>query len=47
MRCYGGGQVDQGEVLDDCCHVISTLEALCSGPKSHIIIVKNLRNDYY
>ena len=23
VRRYGGGQTDQGEVLDDCCHVTS------------------------
>ena len=26
MRYYGGGQTDQDEVLDDCCHVISASE---------------------
>ena len=25
MRRYGGGQTDQGEVLDDCYHVTSAL----------------------
>ena len=30
VRRYGGGQTDQGEVLDDCCHVTSALETLRS-----------------
>ena len=25
MRRYGGGQTDQGEILDDCYHVTSAL----------------------
>ena len=28
MRRYGGGQTNQGEVLDDCCHVTSALGTL-------------------
>ena len=35
MRRYGGGQTDQGKVLDDCCYIISALETLCS--KDHVI----------
>ena len=30
MRRYGGGQTDQSEVLDDCCHVTSVLGTLRS-----------------
>ena len=30
MKCCNGGQADQGEVLDDCCHVIFTLGTLYS-----------------
>ena len=30
MRRYGGGQTDQGEVLDDCCYVTSALGTLRS-----------------
>ena len=30
MRRYSGGQTDQGEVLDDCCHVTSALGTLRS-----------------
>ena len=29
MRCYGGGQTDQGEVLDNCCYMTSALRTLC------------------
>ena len=25
VRCYEGGQTDQGKGLDDCCHVTSAL----------------------
>ena len=30
VRRYDGDQTDQGEVLDDCCHVTSTSEILRS-----------------
>ena len=30
MRYYGGSQTDQGEILDNCCHVTSILGTLCS-----------------
>ena len=30
VRRYGGGQTDQGEVLDDCCHVTSASGTLRS-----------------
>ena len=30
VRCYGGGQTDQGKVVDDCCYVTSTLGTLRS-----------------
>ena len=30
VRCYSKGQADQGEVLDNCCHVISALGILHS-----------------
>ena len=31
VRHYGGGQTDQGEVLNDCCHVTSVTGTLYSG----------------
>ena len=40
VKCYGGGQADQGEVPDDYCHVTSASGTLCS--KSHVIILKIL-----
>ena len=36
MKHCAGGQADQGEVLDDCCHVNSNLETLRS--EGHVII---------
>ena len=39
MSGFGGGQADQGEVLDDCCHVTSTLGVFHSGPKGHVITI--------
>ena len=30
VKCYGGGQTDQGEVLDDCYHVTSASGTLRS-----------------
>ena len=39
MRRCGGGQADQGEVMDDYCHVISALRVLRSGPKGHVITI--------
>ena len=37
MRCYGGSQTNQGEVLDDSCHVTFVLRILRS--KGHIITI--------
>ena len=37
MKRGGGSQTDQGEVLDDCCHVTSALETLCS--EGHVITI--------
>ena len=39
VRCCGGSQADQGEVLDNYCYVTSTLEALRSGSEGHIITI--------
>ena len=39
IRHCGGGQADQGEVLDDCCHVTSTLGAFGSDSEGYIIII--------
>ena len=37
MSHCGRSQTDQGEVLDDCCHMTSTLGTFCF--KGHIIII--------
>ena len=39
VSCYGRGQVDQGEVLDDCCYMTFASGAFCSGFEGHIIII--------
>ena len=36
-RC-DGGQADQGKVLEDCCHLTSASEALCSSFEGHVFI---------
>ena len=42
VKHYGIGQTNQGEVLDNYCHVASTLKALCS--KGHIITITSFFN---
>ena len=37
MKRYGKGQADYDEILDDCCHMTSSLETLCS--KNHVITI--------
>ena len=37
MRRHGRSQIDQDEVLDDCCHVTSTFGTLRS--KGYVIIL--------
>ena len=39
VRHCGGGQDNQGEVLDNYCHVTSTLGALRSGFEGHVITI--------
>ena len=39
MRRCGGGQADQSEVIDVCCHVTSAFGALRSGSKGHVITI--------
>ena len=38
MKRYDRCQDDQGEVLDDCCHMSSALGTLCF--KGYVIIIK-------
>ena len=40
MRHCDRSQTDQGEVLDDCCYVTSTLGTFCS--EDHIIIKEKI-----
>ena len=39
MKRYNKSQTDRGEVLDDCYHVNSALEALRFGCKGHVITI--------
>lgn len=45
MRRYGGSEVDQIKVLDDCYHLTSTSKTLCS--EKHIIIYNKYKNQLY
>ena len=37
VRRGDGGQADQGEVLDGCCHMTFASAAFRSGPKGYVI----------